>query len=323
MQSYSVYKDSEFLKDRHPFLPPPETPIMDPEQVSIAYADRSVPKLADLLVYKNLDTKKRRDAVHTLNELVSNQELKADMINHYCVLYASQLSVDDDPETRREANLLLGSLFFLESGRKQYSSRPENYKILYATLFDVNIKSRISVGWAIYRLSLHKDGVDIINDSKIIHRLIEAFNKFSSLEEFFENHHYLIYLLGALINISMNEVGIQNSLGRNLIRSFNKILINENNSYSEQISKGAFIQIKEYILSVLKNLTIIKEGKTEAIEEGLIITIKEFLKSEYEYERLYSSSFMMSIANDIRGKKQISEYNSNGKFEILNVLFLL
>lgn len=322
MQSYKVYKDSEFHKDRHPYIPPPDTPLYDPRQVSVAYNERCIPKLADLLVFKDLDSKKRTDALHTLNELVSNQEYKAEMIEHFIVLYASQLTVDDNPDTRREAAMLLGSLFFLESGRKQYSSRKENYTILQATLFDNNIKSRIAIGWAIYRLSLHKDGIDKINDSSTIFSMIKAFNKFSDVENFYLNHHFLIYLLGAFINVFMYEVGIKNSLGRNLLKSFNSILVNKDSEYSNLVNKGAYMQIKEFILSALKNITVIKEGKSEAISEGLILTINEFLNSELEYERLYSSSFMMSISNDITAKKIISEFSRGGKYEILDVRYI-
>ncbi len=52
MQSYTLYTTSEFLRDRHPYIPDPNPrPLMDPEQVSIAYNERAIPKLADLLVW--------------------------------------------------------------------------------------------------------------------------------------------------------------------------------------------------------------------------------------------------------------------------------
>ena len=245
------------------------------------------------------------------------------MIEHFIVKYATQLTVDECPETRREASQLLGSLFFLDSGRKQFSSEPKNFKILKAILFDNNIKARIAVGWMIYRLSLHKDGVQMINDSLTIFKLIDAFNEYCHINKFYLNHHFLIYLLGALINISMYETGIKNSLGKNLLFSFNNILMDKDNRYSKLISKGAFIQIKEYILSVLKNINVIKERKKESIEEGLILTLNEFLNSELDYERLYSSSFMMSISNDIDAKKQICQYINNDKFEILDVRIII
>ena len=102
MQSYTLYQASEFLKDRHPYIPDPNPrPLMDPEQVAIAYNERAVPKLADLLIYPPLSSQKRRDALHTLNELVSHQETKCDMITHKITLHATCLMVDDNPEVIR------------------------------------------------------------------------------------------------------------------------------------------------------------------------------------------------------------------------------
>ena len=87
MKAYTVYRDSEFLRDRHPYIPPPVTPLHDPHQVSLAYNERCIHKLADLLVFKDLDSDKRTNTLLTLNQLVSNQEYKAEMIEHFIVLY--------------------------------------------------------------------------------------------------------------------------------------------------------------------------------------------------------------------------------------------
>ena len=320
MQSYTIYKDSEFSKDRYPYLERPRSPLRDPKQVAIAYNERCIPKLADLLVYPELSKEKRSHALHTLNELVSNQELKAEMIENYIVLYASCLTVDELPETRKEAAYLLGSLLFIEEGRKQYKSKEENFTFLHQTIFDNNIKVRLAVGWMIYRLSVHKDGVDIINNSQTIFKIIDAFNKYSSLEYFYLNHQYLIYLLASMVNISMYEKGIKNSLDKGLLKTFNIILDNENNKYSSLITKGAFIQIKEFILNILKNICLLKEGKVEALNERMIATVSKFLYSELDSERLFSSAFMMCISNNIEAKKVISTFQTNGKFEILENL---
>lgn len=74
MKSYIPYRVSEFLFDRHPYLPPnPEVIIMDPNEVTVAYNERCVPKLGDLLLYKELSVENRVVALKTLNELVSHQ----------------------------------------------------------------------------------------------------------------------------------------------------------------------------------------------------------------------------------------------------------
>lgn len=323
MQSYSVYRDSDFNKDRYPYVHRPQSPFSDvlrKDQVSIAYNERCIPKLAELLVYPNLNCEKRRDALKTLNELVSNQELKAEMITHHIISYSSCLTVDDYWETRKEACLLLGSLLFLEDGRRQYKKKQDNYLILHQVLFDNNVKVRIAVGWLIYRLSIHKDGVNMINESNTIFKIIDAINTYSVLDVFSINHHYLIYLLGSMINLTMYEPGINNSLGKGLLATFYTILDDKDGTFSKQVNKGAYQQIKEYILSIIKNMMLLKEGKTEALKVKIVRIITRFLTSEIDRDRLFSSAFMMAISNDIIAKQEISNYVSeSGKYEIIEV----
>ena len=173
MQSYTLYQASEFLKDRYPYIPDPNPrPLMDPEQVAIAYNERAVPKLADLLIYPPLSSQKRRDALHTLNELVSHQETKCDMITHKITLHATCLMVDDNPEVRFEAAYLVGSLMFLDVGRLQFDSLEGNYTIMQKLIFDPVTKVRESVGWLLYRLSMHKDGTKMMNKSNTIYKIV-------------------------------------------------------------------------------------------------------------------------------------------------------
>lgn len=319
MQSYTIYKVSEFHKDRHPYIEPPKTPLYDPQQVSIAYNERAIPKLSDLLVNKSLPKPKLRDALHTLNELVSNQETKSLMIEHFIVSSASTLTVDHNWEVRREACMLLGSLLFLDTGRRQFAANESNYKFLQNIIFDNNIYVRLAVGWTVYRLSLHNDGLDMLNESSTIFSIVNAFNEYSKPESFYLNHYYLIYLLSAMGNVSMYDVGITNMLGRGLLRTFNKILEDSDCEFSGKIKKGMYLQIRELVLNNIKNIVLVDPGKEEAIEENLILTIYRFLNSELEYERLYSSAFMMGIANSLVAKKQISQFVLNKKFDILEV----
>jgi hypothetical protein len=318
MQSYTSYKVSEFLKDRLPYIPPVnETPLMDPEQVAIAYNERAIPKLADLLIKKDLDSNKRKDALHTLNELVSNQETKVEMINNNVVLFSSNLMADDNFHVRCEAALLVGSLLFLDMGRKQFDSREGNYKIMQSLIFDDNLTVRECVGWLIYRFSIHKDGYDMLYTSNSIYKIVDAFNFYSSYTKIKENYTYLLYILEAFINLSLYDFGIIHMLDKGLLLSFNEILIDKDKIFSSQLTKGIYGQIRELILSTLKNIVLIKEGKSEAIKQHLIITISNYLTSSIELERLYSVSFMMGITNLLEAKNQICNFVHNNKFEIL------
>ena len=203
MQSYTLYTTSEFLRDRHPYIPDPNPrPLMDPEQVAIAYNERAVPKLSDLLIYDKLSSDKRLAALHTLNELVSHQETKCDMITNRIVISATNLMKDENADVRFEASFLVGSLLFLDVGRKQFDSEKVNYEIIQKLIFDDVTKVRESIGWLLYRLSLHKDGTMMMNESNTISQMVLAFNKYSLSQLIEENVIYLLYLLEAIINCS-------------------------------------------------------------------------------------------------------------------------
>ena len=62
------------------------------------------------------------------------------MIDCGIVTSAALLMLDNDSRVRREAAGLLGSLFFLDKGRKCFNSIPDNYKILHSLIFDLDIE---------------------------------------------------------------------------------------------------------------------------------------------------------------------------------------
>ncbi len=157
-------------------------------------------------------------------------------------------------------------------------------------------------------------------DSLTVDKMVVAFNKYFSASKFKENQEYVIYLLDAFINCSMYDFGITHMLKSDLLFTFNNILLNENNIFGSMLSEGIFLQIKELILDVIKNITLIKDGKLEAIKENLIYTISVFLSSEIEKERLFSTSFYMSVANTLEAKLQICNYTIENKYIILEVI---
>ena len=335
MQSYINHNVSEFLKDRLPYkdnFPKPEydnsfqiednekrIPLIDPQEVANAYNTRSIPKLANLLVYEGLSADKRRDTLKTLNELVSHQETKAIMIEHNIVSFSCNLLSDDNFEVRFQAGILIGSLLYLDIGRIQFDKRQGNYIILQNLIFDKILNVRESIGWLLYRFSLHSDGILMLVNSGTVKVMVDAIKWYSDYDRIKDNKNYLIYLLDSFVNISMYDYGSLPMLGLSLLNQFNIILADNSKIYKKSISKGILEQIIEYILNTLKNITLTKEGKKEAIDEGLIYTVSEFLCSELENEKLFSSSFIMSISISLDAKKQICNYCLNGKFEILEV----
>lgn len=71
--------------------------------------DRQIPKFAEILLFPDLEPEKRRDALITLNELVSHQETMDEMISYGIVQPTSALLFDDNDEVREQAAKLMGS----------------------------------------------------------------------------------------------------------------------------------------------------------------------------------------------------------------------
>ena len=119
LKSYKVNIVSEHLKDRHPYLELPFNDRYKPSEVYRAVFDREIPKLVEILQMKDLKDENYRDALITLNELVSHQENKDMMITQGLVEIASGFLASSHIDVRREAILLLGSLLSITRGRER------------------------------------------------------------------------------------------------------------------------------------------------------------------------------------------------------------
>ena len=176
-------------------------------------------------------------------------------------------------------------------------------------------KVRENIGWLLYRLSLHKDGTLMMNESNTISQMVQAFNRYSATELIEQNSIYILYLLEGIINCSRYDYNIRQTLGRGLLHSFNRILEDYNEDFSSKLSKGLYRQMRELILSACKNITLTFDGKKEAYRENLIITGSKFLNSPLEKERLYTSSMFMSVTNILGAKNQICDFTNAEKYK--------
>ncbi len=73
----------------------------------------------------SLDSYKYRDCLITLNEMVSHQEVKVNMVEMELVSIASHFLSSSEVAIRRESVLLLGSMFSLMKARDL--ATPETY----------------------------------------------------------------------------------------------------------------------------------------------------------------------------------------------------
>lgn len=89
---------------------------------------------------KGLDNMKYLDALLTLNEMVSHQENKDQMISMDLVEISSFFCHHKDVGIRREAMLLLGSLVSIMRGRERMNKH--TYDGLANMLFDEYLEAR-------------------------------------------------------------------------------------------------------------------------------------------------------------------------------------
>jgi len=102
----------------------------------------------------------------TLNEMCSHQELKDNMIDQELVRISSEYLLHSEPEIRREAALLLGSLFSVMKGRNMANST--SYEGMKKMLFEDIAEARESVVWMINRFVSARDGVQLLADNGVI-----------------------------------------------------------------------------------------------------------------------------------------------------------
>ena len=80
-------------------------------------------------------------------------------------------------DIRREAVLLLGSLG--TSARALKFIDENSIEGIYNILFDEEREVRESLGWCICRLTLSREGVDLLCEKGIVKRIIESFLRYS------------------------------------------------------------------------------------------------------------------------------------------------
>ena len=64
-----------------------------------------------------------------------------------------------------------------------------------------------------------------------------------------------------MINLSRYDYNIDHMLKKGLLKSFNSVLEDKDQEYSNQLSKGHYQQLRELVLSTCKNITLIVNGK--------------------------------------------------------------
>ncbi|KAL4510611.1 hypothetical protein ABPG72_004765 [Tetrahymena utriculariae] len=298
MQSYKLHVVSEHLKDRYPYLEADFNDRYDNTEVYHAVFDRSIPKLIQILLMPEIEEFKYRDALITLNEMVSHQEMKDQMISQGLISIASAFLHHKIVEIRREAVLLLGSLVSIMRGRQIVDDLTyEGFKDL---LFDENLKAREANAWALCRFLTGRDGVDRLAESKIIQHMVESFLKYTEQPKI-EEAKFIIMLLEGFLNILQYDNGIVFFVKTGIVARLNKILRNEDDTYYD---RQWSLRINYLCLDCLAKICVNTQGKEEGIQLKVINTANNFLDSPINEEKKYSVVLIMNCSIHLDGKKQ-------------------
>jgi hypothetical protein len=270
----------------------------------------------------DIEQLKYRDALITLNEMVSHQEMKDDMITQGLVSISSAFLHHRGIEIRREAVLLLGSLVTLKRGREQLISVA--FQGFSSMLFDTNLLARLTISsfihvyreacaWALYRITTARDGVEILCQSNLIKTMINSFMQYTTkpAEEFAK---FDIYLLEAFSRVLEYDNGIFFFIRCGIVKRMNEIL--KDDSFFDQSQR-----INYLCLDCLAKICANNDGKQEGIEELIIPTASEFLDSPITEESQFSTILIMNCTIHLDGKKQCVHVEED-RIILVNMIYL-
>eukprot|EP00744_Colponema_vietnamica_P009544 GILI01013562.1.p1 GENE.GILI01013562.1~~GILI01013562.1.p1 ORF type:complete len:468 (-),score=71.55 GILI01013562.1:31-1434(-) len=303
MISHIHHHVSEQLKDRHPYLQEEFPKEVDPEEVAQAFENRSVTKLAALLVQNPLSNEKRKLALQLLVSISSHQERKCEVIQADCIEYASELLSSDEPLVRFEAATLIGSLALNMSGRSRLASCPAVEKLAGA-LSDDAIAVQQAASESLKNISMFRDGSVFLTVPEIESHIIDCTKKYIPLSRFaaLVPGHVLLNCLEALCNLTRYSAGHRPALQANLVKSISVLLHDHisNHPLAVKIQTSAF--------NTLWNLCTNDEAREQSIDSNCIQVAAKFLLHLDAGIRRCAVGYLMSVTINLRGKELAIEH---------------
>ena len=174
--------------------------------------DRNLEKFKEVLTFKDLNSKKRRDALKSLNEMVCHQETTDQMLDYEILEHASNLLNDNDWEVREQSALLIAAFTFSYRARERFQCA---FVSLRNLLEDPKLQVREAVAYCFHRLSVNAHGCSLIIESHAAVSMINSFIKHSKDQKCLvkEEGRYLTHLLQAFVNLTFSDEGIEPLLG--------------------------------------------------------------------------------------------------------------
>lgn len=189
----------------------------------MAIKERAIPKFVAVLINPDVEATIKRDALKTLNEMVSHQETKDQMITENVIEATAPLLTNKNTDVRREAVSLIGSFANSERGRQKLHVA---FKGMQQQLTDESHAVREIDAWALLRLSTSREGCELISANKLATSMVVAFIRYSNPIHFSKDlHKFFCYLLEAFINITEYDNGIVPLLSTGTVATLRDILL--------------------------------------------------------------------------------------------------
>ncbi|KAJ4454356.1 hypothetical protein PAPYR_10960 [Paratrimastix pyriformis] len=165
METATLHKTSDVLANRHPFFDRTFNPLSPtPTQVAVAYGERRIVKLNDLLKCGEVRPEARVEALNHLMGQLSSQEAKLRTVSEGTCAACTALLSDDTPRVRALAARVLSSLCLVLQGRAE-ASKAGALPLLAAMLTDPYAQARQGAAEALHSISDATDGTEMITDS--------------------------------------------------------------------------------------------------------------------------------------------------------------
>ncbi len=264
-------------------------------------------KLTAVLRNEKVEATIKRDALKTLNEMVSHQETKDIMITEGVIEATAPLLLDKNADVRREASSLTGSFANSERGRARLRVA---FKGMQQQLTDEAVAVQEVDAWSLLRLSSSREGCELIASHKLATSMVVAFIRYSN-PMFFKQEmgKFFLYLLEAFINLTQYDNGITPMLDTKSVAALRDILLpdykNDFGVHLQRIHERYSSRPRCSTLKLLGNISTNHKGKDECIKEHVIDAAWPYLASDVLQEKVSAVYTLMSCAIHLEGKYQI------------------
>lgn len=276
------YGASEFLKDRHPDLNPPFPVDVIPEEISIAYGRRHVPKLVDVigLADDRLPDPERARALRYLLSLLTNQETKSEAVSYGAAPYLVHLLSNSDPYVRQLTSQTLMSLADLMSGRAAVVEA-DGIPALTHALKDPSTEAREAASQCLEVVSSGPSGEAALlaSPARVLFEIV------AMLEDAISSSRAVLAGVGTLCNCTTSDQGIFVALDAQVPPTILKLAK----------AKDSDADLKTACARCLRNLCHHPYGKVQVHEADGIPVLTEMLTSPIESIQQQAAAAFMGL----------------------------